>query len=174
MGRFHQLNRIAAFVKVLNLRLRKSWGRYAEFVHGEPKTSSIVKWTMSSNIPTGTTEFTIHDYAALYPHGFHFELRANEYELKQVFSRGEIFRPQQRCRVDSSLVQRTESKKVYHLPRVSAWLEALGFEEFDEEGLKAHRVSGPRGSVWVLLDPRPDVFARPLIEEIVRRREVQL
>ncbi len=172
MGRFRKL------IVQFNRRLIESWRKYAEFVHGEEiksftKEAALSTWNMKSTLPPQTKKLALRDFAEVYTHGFQFVRKHDEYELTHVFSKGEIFRPEKRCRVDRDLVSHVESGKVYHLPDPAAWLTALGFDDFDEAGQAAYRVSGDNGIVWVVLDSRPEVFARPLIEEIVRRREVE-
>jgi hypothetical protein len=172
------MGRIGQLVLEFKRKAVSSWRRYAEFVHGEEiksftKEQERSQWSMKSEIPASSKKMAIRDFAEMYPHGFQFNRTGNEYELTYVFSKGEIFRPERRCRVERELVQHNDAKKVYLLPDPSGWLEAIGFEDFNEEGMKAIRVAGSGDVVWVLLDPRPEVFARPLIEEIVRRREVE-
>lgn len=172
------MGRIGQLILEFKRKAVSSWRRYAEFVHGEEiksftKEQERSQWSMKSEIPVSSRKMAIRDFAEMYPHGFQFNRIGNEYELTYVFSKGEIFRPERRCRVERDLVQHNDAKKVYLLPDPSSWLEAIGFEDFNEEGMKAIRVAGSGDVVWVLLDPRPEVFARPLIEEIVRRREVE-
>lgn len=179
------MGRIGQLILEFKRKAVSSWRRYAEFVHGEEiksftKEQERSQWSMKSEIPVTSKKMAIRDFAEMYPHGFQFNRTGNEYELTYVFSKGEIFRPERRCRVERELVQperelvqHGNAKKAYLLPNPSGWLEAIGFEDFNEEGMKAIRVAGSGDVVWVLLDPRPEVFARPLIEEIVRRREVE-
>lgn len=172
------MGRIGQLILELKRKAVASWRRYAEFVHGEEIKSFIKEhersqWNMKSEMPVSSKRLAIRDFAEMYPHGFQFNRNGSEYELTYVFSKGEIFRPARRCRVERELVQHGDAKKVYQLPDPSGWLEAIGFEDFNESGIRAIRVAGVGDVVWVLLDPRPEVFARPLIEEIARRREVE-
>lgn len=172
------MGRVGQLIFEFRKKLVHWWRRYAEFVHGEEiksftKEHERSQWTMKSELPKAGKEMAIKDFAEIYPHGFQFQRKGEDYDLAFVFSKGEVFRPERRCRVARELVQHGDSMKVYQLPDPGGWLEAIGFEDFNEEGMRAIRVSGNNEVVWVLLDPRPEVFARPLIEEIVRRREVE-
>jgi hypothetical protein len=172
------MGRVGQLISEFRRKVVESWRRYAEFVQGEEIKSFTreherSQWTMKSELPPFQKKMSIKDFAEIYPHGFQFQRKGDEYDLAYVFSKGEVFRPERRCRVESELVKHGDSMKVYQLPDPSGWLEEIGFEDFNEEGMRAIRVAGNSDVVWVLLDPRPEVFARPLIEEIVRRREVE-
>lgn len=172
------MGRVGRIISDFKKRVVESWRRYAEFVQGEEiksftKEFERSQWTMKSELPTSRKKMAIRDFAEIYPHGFQFHRKGHDYDLAYVFSKGEIFRPERRCRVEAELVQHRDSKKVYQLPDPSGWLEAIGFEDFNEEGIRAIRVADSDEVVWVFLDPRPEVFSRPLIEEIARRREVE-
>lgn len=172
------MGRIGRIILEFKKRIVDSWQRYAEFVQGEEiksftKEHERSQWNMKSELPVSRKKMAIRDFAEIYPHGFQFHRNGIGFELAYVFSKGEIFRPERRCRVAPELVQHGDSKKVYQLPDPSSWLEAIGFEDFNEKGIRAIRVAWSNDVVWVLLDPRPEVFARPLIEEIARRREVE-
>jgi len=172
------MGRIGQLIFEVRKKIIDSWRRYAEFVHGEEiksftKEEERSQWTMKSELPLSRKKMSLKDFAEIYPHGFQFHRKGDEYDLAFVFSKGAVFRPERRCRVARELVQHGDSMKVYQLPDPSGWLEAIGFEDFNEDGMRAIRVAGSNDVVWVLLDSRPEVFARPLIEEIVRRREVE-
>lgn len=205
MGRFQER------VKTLVLRMRRAWSRYAEFIEGKELEHALrfesermkPTWIMRSDIEAELAQTAgVLDFKTLsrfYPYGFEFrrhfvrERRRDEptselkieIELTAVFSHGEVFRPESRCRIEPELLPRPREAssstateeydsagRVLVMKELREWLGEVGFSDFHGPELypdaKALMIDlGSRGA-WVVIDPRPEVFSRPLAEALAQ------
>lgn len=193
-------------LKVLALRIVAAWRSYADFIEGQERANAIrfesqqmkPTWIMRSDVdeelsrsPRGL-DFKM--LSRFYPHGFEFRRRfirerlrtedgyqlRVEVELVSVFSHGDFFRPETRCRIEPDLLpqifedlESTTLGRVFVLQDLESWLKEIGFADFMIPSAKALMIDlGSRGA-WVVVDPRPEVFSRPLAERLAQALAAQ-
>ncbi len=205
MGRFQE--RVRTFAS----RVKQAWRRYSEFIEGKEREHALrfeaermkPTWIMRSDVEAELRQTNnVLDFKTLsrfYPYGFEFrrhfvrerlrdeptsQLRV-QVELSAVFSHGEIFRPESRCRIEPELLPRPlaseasfageefdSAGRVLVMKELREWLSEVGFSDFHTPELypdaKALMIDLGRRGAWVVIDPRPEVFSRPLAESLAQ------
>jgi hypothetical protein len=200
VGRFQER------LKVLALRMVSAWRSYSDFIEGQERANAIrfesqqmkPTWIIRSDVDEelsrtpGGLDFRM--LSRFYPHGFEFRRRfvrerlrtedafhlRVEVELVSVFSHGDFFRPETRCRIEPELLPQIfedlESAalgRVFVLQDLQSWLKEIGFADFMITSAKALLIDlGSRGA-WVVVDPRPEVFSRPVAERLAQALAAQ-
>lgn len=109
-----------------------------------------------------------------------------EVELSAVFSHGETFRPESRCSIEPELLPRVGERagsrgetdefdsagRVLVMKELREWLIEVGFSDFFNPAVYPEARAllidlGTRGA-WVVIDPRPEIFSRPLAEKLAQ------
>ena len=165
-------------------RMKPTWIMRSDVDSGLAQTKDVLDFrTLSRFYPYGF-EFRRHFVRDRRRDESTMRLRV-EIELSAVFSHGEIFRPESVCRIEPELLPLTlgnetsfageefdSAGRVLVMKELREWLAEVGFSDFHVPETypeaKALMIDLGRHGAWVVIDPRPEVFSRPLAESLAQ------